>query len=933
MTGFEQNRVREFIEALYQSFHVVLAPLNQHFVDELIADLQATAELRLANGENPQLTDFTSWIINKLRQFASGNANNADGLSRDSQPNQPLTPPRPSGGGSGGGGAPPGPGNQNPPPPLPPGPPAENAQKFAERAQAVAQAAQGLSGADRARAEQQAAELHDMARRSANQAVKEARDAISNHEQARAEADAANKAAVDYAQERKGRDWTEAETKEAGRLNAEAAKKSREAHKAEQEAKKKVEEAEQAVEATNEAGKKVDELINPEEQDEDDKKETETAAQPEVLETSLLPSGPGIEGMTPINPPPWLPVVPQPPSGRGILVGGGQFTPITPGSGSVDDCIKKLKDCAKKLREGLLSGTGTGTTGALPGGGTVTGGATTGGSTTGVTDGSQTGEGKKPCDPCDPNVILAGLLDILVDAAAARLGGNGGGGCGCNKPAAGNGQSPSGPTPAPSPATPPDKPDDGGNPPDQPPDDTGGGQPPPNGSGSGGGQVANPGTPPGPTPNPTPNSGANTNSRPSQRREEDPPRSVEEIESDIKEVEKVLETVSSEIRPRLVHQLNSLYRELLRARGVKGIKEGSETLVPGDEILTDDGNVHPVYRTFQVLIGNRGFAVTKINGKHVVTTARKTVTLDNGRQLTVWDFSKARPLKGKDWEVIELLSITHWSNMAKRMIYSSETVGKDFIDEMLKEAEQQDKTTTTLQADMTGFILLSHFYGGIDFVRPNPGDSYRAGQAEMDKAFDPRLSTGERVVHAFGAFGYAVLTVVEVIPIPGASAADEVVTGIRKAAKKLDDTAEALARKADEATTQAQRKAANEASERLRRQAAEMKRQADELAEAIRQARRASIEAATNVRGCFSPDTAVLMADGAKKPIADVQKGDHILSAKDHGAEVTSNQVEHIWRVPTKATLKLKIEGSDQVLSVTEHHRMATDQGYQAAYS
>ena len=916
LAGFEEKRIREFIQALHGSLHVQILDLNEVFIDALVQEIITIAEHQYANGEIPQLSDFTSWIINKLREQALNPDNeNLSPLERPSS-SQPQ-PPRPGGGSGGGGPAPPGPGGQNPPP-LPPGPPAENAKKLAKRAKEAADAAANLSGAERQNALRQAAEFHDLARRSANAAAQEAREAKAAYDKAKIEAEAADKAAVDYAQARQGRDWTQEELEEAARLNNEAARTAQAKQQAKEEAERKAQEAQEATEASNEAAKKINDLVNPEgeESSEEDQENT-----PNTFEISLVPeTGPAIEGLTPINPPPWLPVVPQPPSGRGILVHSpaGQLISTPQAPSSYDDCIKKIKDCAKHIREGLLSGgQGTGTTGALQGGGSST--------HTGTTDGGHASGGKCPCDPCDPNVMLAGLLEILADAAAARLSG------GQPAPSGGGQQQPSGPGPSPTPPTPPPnaQPTNG-----QPPDDTndeddttnsGNG----NGSGSSG-QPANSGTPPA-KPDPSSTGGSPASPPTNPRQDEDPPRSIEEIEGDIKKVEESLENAPSSIRPRLIHSLNTLYRELLRARGVKGIEEGTETLVPGDEILTSDGNVHPVYRTFQVLVGNRGFAVTKINGKHVVTTVRKTVTLDNGEEVQVWDFSKARALQGQDWEVIELLSIHHWKNMAKRMIYSSETVGKDFIDAMLEEAEQNEKTTTTLQADMTAFIFLSHFYGGIDFVRPNPGDSYRAGQKEMDMALDPNLSTGERIVHGFGAFGYAVLTVVEVVPIPGASAADEVVAGMRSGAKKLEDVAETLARRADEATTPAQRKAAEEAAERMRRQAAEMQRKADELAEAIKQSRRAAMDAASRVRGCFSPETLILLSDGSKKEISKLKKGERILSAKAHGRDVVETEVEKVWRVHNTPVLELNLESTKTPIHVTRHHRVATPEGYKPA--
>lgn len=100
---------------------------------------------------------------------------------------------------------------------------------------------------------------------------------------------------------------------------------------------------------------------------------------------------------------------------------------------------------------------------------------------------------------------------------------------------------------------------------------------------------------------------------------------------------------------------------------------------------------------------------------------------------------------------------------------------------------------------------------------------------------------------------------------------------------------------------------------------------------AVDGARIASGAAKTAARACsFAGTTTVLMADGTRKPIEDVEVGDKVIATDPETGEQVTKKVEHVW-VHDDTVSDLVIDG--EVISTTEDHPFwsVTDQRFERA--
>ena len=94
---------------------------------------------------------------------------------------------------------------------------------------------------------------------------------------------------------------------------------------------------------------------------------------------------------------------------------------------------------------------------------------------------------------------------------------------------------------------------------------------------------------------------------------------------------------------------------------------------------------------------------------------------------------------------------------------------------------------------------------------------------------------------------------------------------------------------------------------------------------------RAGVAANTLAKACsFTGATAVLMADGTKKPIEEIEIGDEVIATDPETGEQVAKKVEHVF-VHEDTVTDLVIDG--QVISTTEDHPFwsATDQRFERA--
>jgi RHS repeat-associated protein len=98
-----------------------------------------------------------------------------------------------------------------------------------------------------------------------------------------------------------------------------------------------------------------------------------------------------------------------------------------------------------------------------------------------------------------------------------------------------------------------------------------------------------------------------------------------------------------------------------------------------------------------------------------------------------------------------------------------------------------------------------------------------------------------------------------------------------------------------------------------------------------RTAIRSSLAARTAARSCsFTGATVVLMADGSKKPIEDVEVGDRVIATDPETGEQTAKAVTHTW-VHDDMVIDLVVDGA--VITTTEDHPFwsVTDQRFERA--
>lgn len=98
-----------------------------------------------------------------------------------------------------------------------------------------------------------------------------------------------------------------------------------------------------------------------------------------------------------------------------------------------------------------------------------------------------------------------------------------------------------------------------------------------------------------------------------------------------------------------------------------------------------------------------------------------------------------------------------------------------------------------------------------------------------------------------------------------------------------------------------------------------------------RVASRSSVAANTAARACsFAGATTVLMADGSRKPIEDVEVGDRVIATDPESREQVAKRVEHVF-VHDDTVIDLLVDG--EVITTTEDHPFwsVTDQRFERA--
>ncbi|MEM7040451.1 MAG: hypothetical protein AAF570_26030, partial [Bacteroidota bacterium] len=385
----------------------------------------------------------------------------------------------------------------------------------------------------------------------------------------------------------------------------------------------------------------------------------------------------------------------------------------------------------------------------------------------------------------------------------------------------------------------------------------------------------------------------------------------------------VLAKASKEMRVRLLRLLEELQLELLRAQGVKGLDGPEKDLKPEDRVLDDTGRVRTLTRTIEIKMAGRVFALTKSNGKYLVTTVKRIISLENGQRMLVWDFGAGRILTGKDWEALQFLAHGSWTAVFARMISSAETVGKSWVDGLMEKMKNSGNTNVRYDMDDGFSIVAISLFNSIEWMRPNPGDTFRAGKAESAAAFAPKKKVAERLIHLWAAFGYAVLTVAEVAPIPGAGAADEGAEGLRKLADKWRTKAANHTKAGNEARA----KAAKNYADKLDEQA-----EAAAAAQKAREGKKLSPKESAAIGhrgldpGCFTGETAV-RTDRGYLPIRDIQRGMQVLSTTASDPIPVFRHVTEKIRSSTAEILLLQLGGKHPTtLSVTPNHPMAVSE-------
>jgi hypothetical protein len=109
--------------------------------------------------------------------------------------------------------------------------------------------------------------------------------------------------------------------------------------------------------------------------------------------------------------------------------------------------------------------------------------------------------------------------------------------------------------------------------------------------------------------------------------------------------------------------------------------------------------------------------------------------------------------------------------------------------------------------------------------------------------------------------------------------------------------------------------------------------QLEKAAQAARKAEKAAEAARDAARTClrsFSGDTAVLMADGSKKPISEISVGDEVIASDPETGEQAAEPVTHVWEHDDELA-DLVVDG--KIITTTEDHPFwsVTDQRFEPA--
>ena len=345
-----------FIEELAAQYGIDIDHTPPQLLQGLESDIFHDIQQRFAEGEQAALSDYTQFIIARLRRIGARQANLSPKNNEPAAPpvtESPLSPD--SAQGSPGGGP-------LPPPPVPFGTPSQVAASRANQAQEYLDIAQQLDAKGNAQSaaaqawRQKAQMARDMAAQAHNQNVDAFNDALNAEKEA----------------------YKEFKDLEKGYNQSNTSKQDfQKAKQKWKDAKAKREKAGKEYEKSKKELDKLDKNLKEDKKNQDAKKQKKPEDKKETKKPNKNTAGGGAKQQNALaggggSPAQALSLgtdyggpigggLAGPPGLTGFLPGGMGPAPLglLPGQGmSDDDCVKIIRDCAKKLKAGALPGSG-----------------------------------------------------------------------------------------------------------------------------------------------------------------------------------------------------------------------------------------------------------------------------------------------------------------------------------------------------------------------------------------------------------------------------------------------------------------------------------------------------------------------------------------------------------------------------------------------
>jgi len=218
-------------------------------------------------------------------------------------------------------------------------------------------------------------------------------------------------------------------------------------------------------------------------------------------------------------------------------------------------------------------------------------------------------------------------------------------------------------------------------------------------------------------------------------------------------------------------------------------------------------------RTLTIRLGGREAGVTMIDGKFVFTERLVTVVDPVTKKSSeIFDFTKAVEIKGEMWMPIYILSLgSSPMNMFRRIVESSETLGKAFLEATFESMVEKKEVVQVFEVKTEHMILLTMLATFDQGFMPQLGDHFRSARDSIKRA-NEAFGRGEwleaylEFLSAKGALAQAAL---EVLPVPAGKAGKIGTASAKQIVGPATDSIQSLGRNLGKGTSQLRTAARN----------------------------------------------------------------------------------------------------------------------------